>query len=321
VATPRKHWLRLYESLLDEDWDDATLASLVRLMCWLNRRWARDGIPHHEAGRATIPMLQLMTLMRRRRPERALERLRACAAAVTMTYEVGATSVTIDWPKFSILQEYGERHRPVTGQSPGSDRVVNALETPSPTPTPTPTPEEEKKREEPERCAPPAAPPNPLALELSEPKRRGGGKSRQAAVAKTPAPESLARPQLIALSVWCVEHEDPGISQREGRLDELAAACLDHHRSKGTLAADWLATVRTWIRNDIEYARRDGRAPSRREAEKQERADREQSETARAWLAANPFPVRPPMPPQTPEERAEMQSIFHSVACRVMPGD
>lgn len=239
MATPRKHWLRLYESILDEDWDDATLATVIRLMCWLNRRWARNGIEHAKAGDAFVPTLQLMTICRQRRPERATARLTVVAQCVTMDVAPCAGGVNISWPKFSELQDYGPRH------SPG-DRVVTARSIPSPTPTPTPRREELRKE-------PPVVPlegdaPTALELQAAGPKRRG----RQPA-AKSHAPERLAPEQVAALRHWCLEHEDPAVNAREPWLARLVEGCLDHHRAKGSLMADWPAACRTWIKNDCRF--------------------------------------------------------------------
>jgi hypothetical protein len=39
------------------------------------------------------------------------------------------------------------------------------------------------------------------------------------------------------------------------RIEEIFSQFCDHHRAKGTKIVDWLAAWRTWIRNEIKWAR------------------------------------------------------------------
>jgi hypothetical protein len=72
---------------------------------------------------------------------------------------------------------------------------------------------------------------------------------------KTPAPDDLDTEQKQALLDWVRTPATRGGLDRAdlvGRLRPLVSACLDHHRAKGNLHADWVATCRTWIRNEAE---------------------------------------------------------------------
>jgi hypothetical protein len=69
---------------------------------------------------------------------------------------------------------------------------------------------------------------------------------------KTPAPDDLDTEQKRALHDWVVSPTGLNRSDLKPRLRSLVSACLDHHRAKGNLHADWVATCRTWIRNEAE---------------------------------------------------------------------
>lgn len=61
-----------------------------------------------------------------------------------------------------------------------------------------------------------------------------------------PPPERLTDDERKRLVSWIFEKYPRLVN---GAL-EFEEACLDFHRSKGNLGADWLAAVRTWIRNE-----------------------------------------------------------------------
>ena len=118
MSTPRKRWFKVADSILREDWDDATLASAMRLMAWLNQRWARDGIPHSEAGTAVIGEHDAMLITHLRRPKDALKRLASLplvagwtSASADLDSAQSPTRCTLKWSKFPEFQEYGPRSR------------------------------------------------------------------------------------------------------------------------------------------------------------------------------------------------------------------
>ena len=138
MATQRKRWFRVGDSILREDWDDATLATVLRLCAWLNQRWARDGIPHAEAGFATIGEMDAMKITNVKKPLTACKRLSNLPLLATLRGSQAELlkgsagyKVKIEWPNFAEFQEYGSR-------LPGSDGAVTSLVTP-PTNTPTKT--------------------------------------------------------------------------------------------------------------------------------------------------------------------------------------
>lgn len=235
MATPRKHWCRLYDSILRENWDAQTGWTVVRLMAWLNQRWARDGIAHEEAGRALLGPLDIMLVTARRRPDVARTSLERLRDVLGITVERRGDNLWIDWPKFLELQDLGPR-------SPGRDRTVTAPSETSPVSETSPEEEDPQTPVAP-APAPPAAAGSgapPLKLEAT-----GSAGKRPRKQRGTTAPESLSQDQRQQLLVWARDREDWAVQH----LRDLEEACLGHHRARGNLMVDWYATVQTWVRN------------------------------------------------------------------------
>ncbi len=72
MATPRKHWFRVADSIADEDFRNDELAFLIRLMAALNTQWARNGLSAEDACRITLSESALMSLADVRRPDAAM---------------------------------------------------------------------------------------------------------------------------------------------------------------------------------------------------------------------------------------------------------
>lgn len=68
----------------------------------------------------------------------------------------------------------------------------------------------------------------------------------------TPAPKELTAGELFELEAWALSK--PEHAWAGPHVEELAEACLDHFRGTGEHRADWLATIRTWIRRTPAYS-------------------------------------------------------------------
>lgn len=68
-----------------------------------------------------------------------------------------------------------------------------------------------------------------------------------------PAPEELTPTEVLSLEEWA-EKKMPWISRgalgSTTTLEDYIDECLDWYRAKGRRQADWVATVRGWIRRD-----------------------------------------------------------------------
>lgn len=92
----------------------------------------------------------------------------------------------------------------------------------------------------------------PAVADSSPRPRRKGPKSR------TGPPEDLTKAEKRELFLWCQRHHPEYAEPRQ--LRKLVDACLDHHRAKGHRHADWLATCRSWIRQQPRYGAIERRA-------------------------------------------------------------
>ncbi|RZN35512.1 hypothetical protein CWO90_03185 [Bradyrhizobium sp. Leo121] len=71
------------------------------------------------------------------------------------------------------------------------------------------------------------------------------------------APRTRARTQLADL--WQIDEQDLEYASSRGfdgtKIREMANAFSNHHRSKGSLMADWHAAWRTWVENEIKFSK------------------------------------------------------------------
>ena len=239
MATPRKHWFRVADSVRDEPWSNDVAATFLRLSAHLNTRWARDGKRGSEAGSVVLPPAVLMALTGSGSLVRARRILDELAVHVSLTVHRQGANTVCEWPKFSIFQRYESE--------PGAEHETDA---PLNLPSPQDAPARRKTQEDvgAETAPPPASPTTtvPQAAAEVEPERR----TRRAR--GTGAPDDLTPEEKSALLAW-VRAKEP---DAEPEIRALVDACLDHFRASGALKADWLATCRTWIRNRKRYAPR-----------------------------------------------------------------
>lgn len=100
---------------------------IVRLMAFLNTRWARDGISDEEAGRCAISCIDVMAISGKRRADVARKSLRHLADVLSMSVEQQGDVTVIDWPKFATYQFIDTRRR-------GRGREDGGKKLPSPRP-------------------------------------------------------------------------------------------------------------------------------------------------------------------------------------------
>lgn len=117
MATPRKHWFRVADSILFEGWDDNQLATMVRLSAYLNTRWAREGRTPDEACRAVLDAADLAKITGKRRRDVALKSLQRLANVTAMSVEVRGEVAEIFWPKWSDFQQLRSPSSPETAPS------------------------------------------------------------------------------------------------------------------------------------------------------------------------------------------------------------
>lgn len=111
MATRRKRYFKVADKVLRKAWSNDELASLVRLMAYLNQRWARDDIPHDEAGYAEIGINDLMTICGKRRPDVARTSAERWINVAEISVQHRGDVTVIFWPKFSEFQDFRSRSR------------------------------------------------------------------------------------------------------------------------------------------------------------------------------------------------------------------
>lgn len=136
------------------------------------------------------------------------------------------------------------------GECRGGDAPADAAASPEPQLIVEVMPPEAEP-EPPERAA--ASPPPPQlehdpTVETQPIATGPPAQRRSRAQPRTRAPDALSREQRNAVARWVLASDDAAIRAQLGSLDAQIDACLDWHRSKGSLHADWVATVRTWLR-------------------------------------------------------------------------
>lgn len=118
MASPRKRYFRVADQVLREGWPDDVLATAVRLMAYLNGRWARDGVADDAAGDALLTPADVLAVAGLASARRARERVLSLPRTASLTsLEVEevrrgrVTFVRVSWPKFATFQDFGSRSR------------------------------------------------------------------------------------------------------------------------------------------------------------------------------------------------------------------
>lgn len=216
MATPRKRWFKVAESLLDEPWTREQKMTLILLMGEMNRRWARNGLSAEDACRIVLSEAAVQEITGLKRIRSGYGALAELSRSVSLEVSLENGFVSVHWPKFAEFQELGAR-------SPGSERAVSGLKMPSPTPSPSPSPKKEKKEESPAAAG---APPSAGAPLFDEPPVK----------AKRPATERVEPPEAIEFA------------------DQFAAAVLGVHPSarppSPSARREWIREARLMIERD-----------------------------------------------------------------------
>lgn len=139
MATPRKHWFRVADSVGVEPWSNDVLATCIRLQAALNTRWARDGRAAADASSIVCRPGELMALTGSASLVRARRIARALAAHVSLTVLEDGQNTRLEWPKWADFQGLNARESP-------DSRPKVAPEMPSPHPHPHPPPQDASSR-------------------------------------------------------------------------------------------------------------------------------------------------------------------------------
>jgi hypothetical protein len=228
LATPRKHWFRVADAVLNKPWTNNELAALVRLMAYLNTRWARSGLDPDEACEADIPTVAVMQITGRGRADVARSSLERLAILAGISVEIKPEVCSIKWPKWAEFQEYRSRKRP------GIARELPRPQTHTHTHT-----QEEKKKEPAAAAAPP-----------SQARGPGNGKAKKSAF-----PEPFPLDLRADLLTWAKARDftEQQVSDAIERVGDWAV-------SNGKLKASWVRTIQGAMREGWALQRNSARS-------------------------------------------------------------
>lgn len=118
MASDRRAYFLMADSILHEGWDDTTIADLARLSAYLNTKWARERRSAEDAGTAWLSPQDCMLVTGTASPARARRRLSALPARARVSLSAReemrgrALGVYLEWPKFVDFQQYKNRGMP-----------------------------------------------------------------------------------------------------------------------------------------------------------------------------------------------------------------
>ena len=137
MATPRRHWFKVADSIAREPWSNDQVATFVRLLAFLNSRRARDELGPEEASRCVLRPGDLSEITGRYTLRSARYQLDLLGDVVSITVQHRGELTSIEWLKCAEFQGWASESREIPGRK---------MPSPTPTPTPFPTPKEEKRR-------------------------------------------------------------------------------------------------------------------------------------------------------------------------------
>lgn len=136
MATPRKRWFKVADSILREPWTAEERGIILGVCAYLHQRWSRDGIDAETAGEASLTNADLHAITGRSHRPSSLKSLSNALDLVTSSVKDCGKTVEISWPKFAEFQELSTRPA-------GNVRGATA---PSETETETETEKKKKRR-------------------------------------------------------------------------------------------------------------------------------------------------------------------------------
>lgn len=225
MATPRKHWFRVADSVLEETWTNDELAAVVRLLAAMNTQWARNGLDANQACKIRLGPSKVEQISGRRRRDVAVKSLERLANLTGMSVERDGNVLEIVWPKYAEMQEL--RPGPGAKASPRMPRPQ--------TPPPPPPQDADAKGER-----------EPLTLESPAPKpARKSRKAPARTLHEFPLDEE-ARDEIAALAWQRCKPDGFTLVEVLAMVDE----CRDASETKGHTAKSWPATVHVWLKRN-----------------------------------------------------------------------
>lgn len=217
MATPRKRWFRVAESILRDEMTVEQRSTFLGLLAWFNQRRARDGVRGSRAQEASIPPGDLLTITLQTTLDAAREFLRDVEKRFDLTIEERGAFTHVSWPMLAKFQEWGRpQNAPTTGRKRPERRPENAP-----------------------RAAPSETEPNRTISE-PEPKKKKSKNGRAPKLPRTDAPEQLT-PEGRQYVAGYFADVSPGCVALD--LEPRIESALRYYRREGKRFVDWAAAV------------------------------------------------------------------------------
>ena len=257
MATARKHWFRVMDSIGRDDLTNDELATMIRLMGALNTQWARDGLNGPDAASITLRSADLQALTGCLSLARARRTIVQLATKVTLTVDEQSTNTQIKWPKWLELQN-------LAAPTEGKPREALARELPPPQDARRKTQDARQKKER--------TPKKPSGL----------------------CPSELPEPQSSQAIKWAEARGTP-LAELEFRWGRVCRWSEQKPTVKRT-AAGWYSTLQNWVESGWggEFSGSAPPPPGESPAHARQRRPHEAArEAQRRFMEANPEPDVP----------------------------
>ena len=156
MATARRHWFRVADSVAREAWSNDVAATFLRLGGMLNTRWARDGLNPDQACSIVLRPADLMACTGSQSLARARRIVNELAAHISLTVDEQGANTSLTWPKWSEFQKLDAPKTPAI-----VPEAARKLPPPPPPPQDAPAPARRNPEKEAPEALAAASPPPP----------------------------------------------------------------------------------------------------------------------------------------------------------------
>lgn len=238
MATARRHWFRVADSVAREDWSNDVAATFLRLGGMLNTRWARDGLNPDEACRIVLRPADLMACTGSQSLARARRIVNELAAHLSIVVREHGANTSLEWPKWSEFQKLDALKTP-------AKRPENARKLPPPPPPPQDAPARRNQEGEAPEALASAAPPPPAPVRRST---------------KIPKPSSFTGSDRERIQAWAASRGFDRAALNAG-LERFRE--WEPLKTQNRTIAQWIGAFMRIVREGIEEGKIPNRTPAK----------------------------------------------------------
>lgn len=112
MASDRKRWFKMHDSILHETWPIEIKGVAACLLAHLNTRWQREGLTSEEACFARLSPAAAMLVTGSQRLTKARSMLSRLSVYTSLTVGIDGVDTLVLWPKFAEKQGFATRQTP-----------------------------------------------------------------------------------------------------------------------------------------------------------------------------------------------------------------